>query len=145
MRGELRKSFSSEGPGPGLLPSVSSLLLVAPVLLGLAVQGCDDPIARVEDSLGGIEVTTLTESPSNLPDSFTVLLNGAVAGRVGRNDVYVIPFLPPGGYLVELRDEWEGCWLGVNLRPVTVEARENVPTTFLIRCRGEPRLPESKS
>lgn len=117
---------------------VSVLLLLCPILP--ALQGCHESVGPTESQLGGIEVTTLTESPTSLPDSFTVLLNGAEAGRVGPNDVYVIPYLPPGNYLVELKDEWEGCWLGVNPRPVTVEPKHDLPITYLVRCSGEPSL-----
>lgn len=147
--GDLVMSPFQKGRKPGRrlqhlsMPILWILGTPLPILSCLFVGACSDSVTRVEGSLGGIEVTTVTESPSVLPDSFTVLLNGSAAGRIGRDDTYVIPFLPPGNYLVELVDEWKGCWLGCNVRPVTVESKENVPTTFLIRCKGEPEVPPS--
>jgi len=116
-------------------------LMFLVVIPGLFIlQACDDSVARPESQLGGIEITTTTVSPTELPDSFTVLLNGSEAGRMGRDDIYVVPYLPAGKYLVELEDNWEGCWFGSNRRTITVEARDTVPITYLIRCEGEPSL-----
>lgn len=100
-----------------------------------ALEACDEPSPAVESTLGGIEVTTVTDGDRTFPDSLRVFLDAGYAGSMGPNDTFTIPYLPPGSYGVALADEWEGCWMGKNLRFVTVEARSTTPTTFLIRCR----------
>jgi hypothetical protein len=100
-----------------------------------ALGGCDSSSKTVAPNLGTIEVTTLTEGPGLLPDSFTVLLDMAPSGSVAANGIYTIPFLPRGDYRVALREDSENCFYGVNARTVTVEPDETTPTTFLVRCQ----------
>lgn len=134
------KPFSS--PPVGLRPGSCSRLRTVGILFvsGLVVpvsglEGCNDSSPSPNSTLGGIEVTTVTDGEGTFPDSLRVFLDGGYAGSMGPNDVFLIPFLPPGSYGVALADEWEGCWMGHNLRFVTVEANETSPTTFLVRCR----------
>ena len=116
-------------------PSKGSVTAVVATLALLAPTGCDSPTETGESVLGKIEVTARSEGEGPLPDSFVVLLNGATAGTMGPNDTYTIPFLPPNQYVVGLQEESENCWFGLNPRTVTVEAKETLPTTFLVRCR----------
>jgi hypothetical protein len=134
------KPFSSSPAGrhPGScsrLPAAGILFILGLVLPLPALEGCSDSSPSADSTLGGIEVTTVTDGDGAFPDSLRVLLDGGYAGSMGPNDEFMIPFLPPGSYGVALADEWEGCWMGKNLRFVTVEAKLTTPTTFLIRCR----------
>jgi hypothetical protein len=119
-------------PRSVLVPLLLSVAFALPSLT--ACDGGDDP---VEPSFGVIEVTTLTEGPGPAPSSYTVLFNGAVSGTTGPDDVYTIPHLPPGQYVVALDEEPDRCFFGANARQITVEANETSPTTFLVRCDPE--------
>jgi hypothetical protein len=112
--------------GPSVL--ITSLLL-------LSAWACSSPTQEVDSVLGAIKVTVMLEGDAALPDSLVVLFNGDVSGTVGDNGIYNIPYLPPGEYLISLRDEWENCWLRNNHRPVTVERRETSETTFIVQCQ----------
>lgn len=134
------KPFSGPpvGPRPGSCSRrrVVGILCVSALVLPLpALEGCSDASPSPNSTLGGIEVTTVTDGDGTFPDSLRVFLDGGYAGSMGPNDEFLIPFLPPGSYGVALADEWEGCWMGKNLRFVTVEANKTSPTTFLVRCR----------
>lgn len=100
-----------------------------------ALVGCDSPTEADPPNLGAIEVTTLTEGPGILPDSFLVLLNHGLSGTMAVNGTYTIPFLPRGAYQIALLEEAENCFYGANARNLTVEPNKTTPTTFLVRCR----------
>ena len=116
-------------------PSRGSVTAVVATLALLAPTGCDSPTEAGESVLGGIELTTQSEGEGSIPDSFVVLLNGAIAGTMGSSATYTIPYLPPNEYVVGLQEESENCWFGLNARTVTVEPKETSPITFLVRCR----------
>ncbi|MGW8266823.1 MAG: hypothetical protein ACWGSQ_10665 [Longimicrobiales bacterium] len=123
-------------------PNASSLRLLTPIVLTAVLAagalctlfGCESSSRAIVPNLGTIEVTTLTEGPGLLPDSFTVLLDMERSGTVAANGIYTIPFLPAGDYVVALLEDSENCFYGANARTVTVEAEETSPTTFLVRC-----------
>jgi hypothetical protein len=114
--------------------SSSSAFLFSAVTL-LTLVACSSPVEGVPSTLGGIEVTVMSVGEGALPDSLVVLLNGSISGVVEANDVYTIPYLPADGYLISLRDEWEGCWVRNNNRPVQVERHKVAGTTFIVQCR----------
>jgi len=81
---------------------------------------------------GGLHVTTMTTG-MNLPDEFTVSVDGAPDQVVGPNDSVVFASLPAGVYDVELTDLPDHCEVvgGPNPREVTVSS-----TTFEVTCWG---------
>ena len=114
---------------------VPLLLFAAFALPSLtACGGEDDPL---EPNFGVIEVTIFTDGPGPAPTGYTVLLNGAVSGTTGPDDVYTIPHLPPGRYIVALEEEPDRCFFGANVRQITVEANDTSATTYLVRCDPE--------
>jgi hypothetical protein len=129
----MSRRIGSRASAAKTVPHPSAIAFFAALAL-LSVSACSSPTEEVESVLGGIEVTVLAEGETTLPESLVVLLNGDLSGPVDSTGVFTIPYLPPGPYLVSLRDEQENCSFRNNDRPVTVERRKVTTTTFLVRC-----------
>ncbi len=87
----------------------------------------------------------MTDGDGPTPASYTVLLDGAVSGTTGPDDVYTMTSIPRGTHVVGLKEEPDRCRFLTNPRELTVEVNRTTAVTFLVLCEvAGPEDPQTR-
>ena len=117
-------------------------LLVTPSVKDLDGEALEGPTSVAFTTAGGtIEVAATTTGPDPDADGYTVTMDGAPRGQLGRNGAITLSDVSPGSHEIRLDGVEPNCAVaGNDSRTVGVALGETTTVTFDVACAAVGRL-----